>query len=388
MDSTLYLGVRGPTIRIPRHTSIPVENYAILNEKLGFTNVRRIYPGLCLIKVDKFVEMKKMSTHEARVIKVDNLEKHPNSDRLAMVQVGGYTTCVRSEDFAIGDQAVFIEPDTLVPVANPIFAFMADKAKDGYARIKAMRLRGIQSFGLLVHAPSGVMVGDDVWEMMRLVHYDPPERGGGGSVISGDTASPPSVPHVRYDMESLRKYNTAIQEGTMVEVSEKIHGCSSRYVWHDGQLHVGSHNRWVKEDDRRSTWWQIATQYNLDKKLSNYPDSVFYGVIYGAVQDLHYGVPDGEVRWAIFDIMWKGEWLAPYEVRAICDELDLPQVPELYRGRWNADARALVDGPSTIPGANHIREGIVVKPLEPRTERYGRVIGKLVSVDYLARKEK
>jgi hypothetical protein len=46
----------------------------------------------------------------------------------------------------------------------------------------------------------------------------------------------------------------------------------------------------------------------------------------------------------------------------------------------------LAEGPSLIPGANHLREGIVVKPVEERFHTaVGRVALKLVSLAYYER---
>jgi hypothetical protein len=45
---------------------------------------------------------------------------------------------------------------------------------------------------------------------------------------------------------------------------------------------------------------------------------------------------------------------------------------------------ALAEGPSLIPGANHLREGIVVKPMRERTDlEVGRVCLKVVSNAFL-----
>ena len=51
------------------------------------------------------------------------------------------------------------------------------------------------------------------------------------------------------------------------------------------------------------------------------------------------------------------------------------------------EAVALADGPSLVPGAQNVREGVVVRPLVYRTHaEIGRVILKIVSGEYLARK--
>ncbi len=63
----------------------------------------------------------------------------------------------------------------------------------------------------------------------------------------------------------------------------------------------------------------------------------------------------------------------------------LTHVPMLYVGPYDkAVVHSLVDGPSTVPGAKHIREGIVIKPGHERhAPGLGRVILKLASNAFL-----
>jgi len=66
---------------------------------------------------------------------------------------------------------------------------------------------------------------------------------------------------------------------------------------------------------------------------------------------------------------------------------DLPWVPVLYRGSYDpVKLKELSNGPSTMPGADHIREGVVIKPVKERYDiKLGRVQLKIVSDDYLER---
>ncbi|MDD5542913.1 MAG: RNA ligase (ATP) [Acidobacteriia bacterium] len=326
-----------------------------------------------------------MSEHEALVERLTDIHPHGNADSLEVAQVGGWTCCVRIGDFKVGDLAVFIEPDTVVRVEQPEFSFLAADAKNGQVRIKAKRLRGVPSFGLLIHARPGWFDGQNVWYELGLEHYDPPIH---GANMGGEDASGPAVYHVKYDIESLRKHSRMLAEGEEVEITEKIHGANSRFVFHDGVLNVGSHTRWKKESET-NLWWRAANAYHLAKVLADYPDHVVYGEVYGQVQDLKYGTSPNEVRLAVFDVMKDGKWLDVDAVHKICNVCGLDYVPILYRGPWSADCYKHADGRTTIAGADHVREGCVVKPTMPRwDEHLGRVILKLVSVDYLGRKTK
>ena len=62
-------------------------------------------------------------------------------------------------------------------------------------------------------------------------------------------------------------------------------------------------------------------------------------------------------------------------------------VPTLYRGPFSEETLlSLTDG-ATALGGKHVREGVVVKPVQEReSAELGRVILKNVSGDYLTRK--
>lgn len=327
-----------------------------------------------------------MSTHTAVVTRLKEVKKHENADSLDVVSVGAWTCCTRICEFHEGDLAVFIEPDTLVPVAQPEFAFLQADAVNGVVRIKAKRLRGVASFGLLIKARPEWRENQDVWAELGLEHYEPPIR---DANTGGEDASAPSVYHVKYDIESLRKYSEVLIDGEEVEITEKIHGANARFVWHDGTLHVGSHTRW-KAKYAENLWWRAAAAAKLEDVLQKYPDYLVYGEVYGQVQDLKYGTKTNEVRLAVFDVMYEGRWLPVDAVHELCADCGLDYVPILYRGPWSVECYRFADGRSTLPGADHIREGCVVKPVFPRHsgDLGGRAILKLVSVDYLGRKNR
>jgi RNA ligase (TIGR02306 family) len=133
-------------------------------------------------------------------------------------------------------------------------------------------------------------------------------------------------------------------------------------------------------------WWQAARACpELVEFCQANAGICVYGEVYGQVQDLRYGTGKDEIRFAAFDLLDSGQWLPYASARALAR--GVPWVPELYRGPYAEGlARELADGPSTIPGADHIREGCVVRPLIERTEpEIGRVQLKVVSNLYLER---
>lgn len=325
-----------------------------------------------------------MSEHHVDVVRLGPVTKHENADTLAVTMVhGGYPCIVRLGEYNEGDLAVYVPVDAVVPTESERFAFLGA----GHGRIRAKKLRGTFSMGLLVKPEPDMAEGDDVAERWGITKYEPPEIGGGsgGSFSSSRAASCPFSWPV-YDLEGLRKYGRLLTPGEPVHVSEKIHGCNGRFVFKDGQLWVGSRNQ-AKTESESDLWWGIARAHDLAAKLPAFPDVVIYGEVFGQVQDLKYGVEMG-ARFALFDAvdLRTMRWLDVEEIDALAAVLDIPRVPELFRGPWDPDrADEWAEGPSTLAG--HVREGFVVRPLKHRADpRLGRVILKRHGQGYLLRK--
>ena len=316
------------------------------------------------------------STHKVEVVPV-YLQPHPNADTLSVVTIfGGYTACVRTADWQDGMLGAYIPPDSIVDTTRPEFAFLA-----GHERIKVKRLRGVVSMGLLMHAPEGAGVGDDVAEYFNVKHYEPPLP-----MNPGENERPPGGYHPAYDVDSLRRYVHLFTVGEPVWITEKIHGANIRLCCVDGVMHVGSRTMWKREDADTLWWRALATAPAVRAFCEANPDITVYAEVYGQVQDLKYGTSRNEVRIAVFDLLRGNDWIAPAEAKEI--GASLPWVPCLAEAFPFdlAAVLAMAEGPSLIPGANHIREGIVVKPIKERTDlEVGRVCLKIVSNGYLER---
>ncbi|MEK7269866.1 MAG: RNA ligase (ATP) [Planctomycetota bacterium] len=323
-----------------------------------------------------------MSQHKVEVVPV-RLQKHPNADALSVVEVFGFTACVRTADFQGVSLGAYIPPDSLVPADRPEFAFLAPKAKGGRARIKVARLRGVVSQGLLVPAKPGWAEGQDVADLLGVTHYDPPEPFSTG----GEDEPPPEGNRPVYDVENWRRFRHLFRAGEPVLVTEKIHGANARYAFVDGRMRCGSHKNWKKEDPTGlNVWWKaLKVAPAVEAFCRAHPEITVYAEVYGAVQDLKYGTKPGEVRVAAYDLLRGNAWVPAAEARALGE--GLPWVPTLFEGPYDeSSVDAFAEGPSTMPLANHLREGCVVKPLEERTDpEIGRVQLKIVGNAYLER---
>lgn len=322
-----------------------------------------------------------MSEFHVEVVRLGPVTKHPNADSLAITNVhGGYPVICRLGEFEEGMLATYIPVDAVVP-DQPQWAFL-----NGSRRIRAKRLRGVFSMGMLTAAPAGANEGDNVGEALGITKWEP-----GESVHGADPDAEPVGPsgHIPvYDLEGLRRWMDVLKPGEYVIITEKIHGENARF-YHDGErLWVGSRVKW-KRLDTSNGWAEYARAYQLEEKLSRCPGLVFYGELYGNT-DLKYDTaPDiARRRLRLFDI---------FDVKAgkfvdhnFWSMLPIPPavfeaVPELYSGPWDPALVSLAEGQSTL--GDHVREGFVVRPLEERwDECAGRVVFKYVGQGYLTRK--
>lgn len=326
-----------------------------------------------------------MAEHTCNVIAV-KLEKHPNADSLSIVKIGNsdFQCIVRTEEWRDGDLAAYIEPDSVVP-DTPQFSFL-----NGKRRIKACKLRGEWSMGLLVPAPPGSQVGDNCMTAMGIEHYEPEVHGGFST--GGENVSPPSGNFPVYDVENFRKYSRLFVPGEEVIVTEKIHGANSRFVCINDKMFCGSHRNWKKEDPN-NLWWKA---YNdcpvLQSWCYHHQNLVVYAEVFGQVQNLKYGARPGQIFIAVFDILtgdqpYNQKWLNSDEAHKI--GAPLPWVPLVYRGPFDKEKIiAMAEENSSIPGANHHREGVVIKPVQERFDgKIGRVQLKIVGNKYLNKSE-
>ena len=171
------------------------------------------------------------STHKVEVFRVTALEKHPNADLLSIMPVFNYQAVVRTSDFRVGDLACYIPPDNVLP-DKPEYEFLK-----GHRHIKAAKLRGIMSQGLVLAAPAGAQEGDDVAELLGIIHYVPEIKNTG----DGEMIAAPSFSGEIYDVDSWFRYDYLIPDGTLVEITEKLDGClaaNTRILMADGSTEM------------------------------------------------------------------------------------------------------------------------------------------------------
>jgi RNA ligase (TIGR02306 family) len=216
--------------------------------------------------------------------------------------------------------------------------------------------------------------------------------------------------HKYTDIQHYYRYAPALEPGTPVRITEKIHGTNSRVgLVNDNGLEymVGTHHRRLKygdadnfyaeeiECEEPSIYHRPLTD-NMKRmlaalSLSGKNDVVVFGEIYGQrVQQMDYGMPPGN-GYRVFDISVNSEYLNWADVKLLCETFGVETVPVLYEGPFEPElVDQFISGPTTLAEPGDIackfkgREGIVITPL---VEAYSslmnkRLILKAVSSDY------
>ena len=353
---------------------------------------------------------------QVKVVELKDVLPHDNADRLEVALIEGYTCVVGKGQFKKGDHAVYIPVAAILPQqlleSIGLWDHQTQKGKlagpDG-VRLKAQRLRGVVSQGLLLQPPPGSTLGDElsdhlgITKWVPLIPYDM-----AGKIKPADSLTP------KYDIENILGWPQLLTDGENVVYTEKIHGTFSCFAHIPGlELDyliggntvicskglLGKHSFYDTQDNEANLYvrgfkdnflntgkWQA-----LKDHLGADTQFALFGEIFGAgVQDLDYGQPKDKKGYALFDIrigsINNGRYLNPGELQELARKLDIPAVPVLYRGPHSQDRMdQYLKGKDTFSGS-HTREGIVITPVEEREDwRLGRVKLKAISNDYLFR---
>jgi len=336
-----------------------------------------------------------MSSFAVKVRPV-TVSPHPNADLLELGQVDDYRVVIGRDSYSTGDLVAYIPEGAIVPA--PIITAMGLEGRLAGAeknRVKAIRLRGELSQGLLYHPdpfPAHWVEGLDITEELGITKYQAPIP----VSMAGKMEPCPSGILRSCDIENIKAYPDVLQEGERVVASEKLHG-SLVLVGTDGVNNfvsskgIAARGFSLVEDDS-NVYWRVVKAYDLLAKVRRLREelgpagAILYGEVLG-VQDLKYGLGPGELSFRAFDIYTPTRGFLDYDFFLdICPSLFIPTVPVIYDGPYSKEKLLeLTSGRSTI--ASHLREGVVVRA-EPRRRDplLGRVILKSVSEGYLTRK--
>jgi RNA ligase (TIGR02306 family) len=353
-----------------------------------------------------------MSSFEVKVYSLEILP-HPNADRLELSKIGDYLSIIPKGVYKNGDLAVYIPEQAIVPeevlAEIGMVRKLAGKQKN---RVKAAKFRGVVSQGLILPTREHWKEGDIVNDELKIIKYEPviPEQ------LAGEVDNVGLEYTIKYDIENFKRFPDVIEEGEMVQFTEKLHGTFSMFTaapsdqlndklidqrFSASSKGLGKKGLAFKDNEKNkcNTYLQTAKALNLFEIAGKLADRhganvTLAGEIFGSsIQDLKYGLQKG-TQFRLFDIAVgnsreEKRFLNHEDIELICKEFNLQSVPILYVGAFSKELLLKYTyGKETVSGTeSHIREGLVVKPL---VERYvpalGRVLLKSISDDYLLRK--
>ncbi len=321
----------------------------------------------------------------ATVETISSIAPHTNADELELATVRGWQVVTRLNEFVAGDLVVYFEIDTLLPVDDERFAFLAPRGTRtdqlsgvvGHV-LRSVRLRGELSQGLVLPLSEfpeliDVEPGSDVTERLRLIKWDPPLPAN----LSGQAVGsrPSKVP--RTDAERVQNLDLTSFPTTGWVASEKVDGTSTSFLLeHHGSLRVCTRN--LELADAGQTQWKMAEELDLVASMiflaTGRSDVVLQGELAGpSIQGNPLRLP--KVRLFLFRVLVDGldvpsaDWPEPLR------RLSAPLL-EIRFPSDTAEAMAAADALVSRIEPDRTPEGIVwrYEGTEPVTERTVKAI--------------
>lgn len=229
----------------------------------------------------------------ARIKTITAINPIDGADRIEQVEVGGWSCVTGKGNFNVGDQCFYFEPDAMVPVDHPAFAFLAERStRQVNGRtvhvLRTIRLKGAYSQGLVLPLKDfdlGSFAADlsspdiedqDFSEIFGITKYEPQVRGSGSKL--GQMKQEGLFPtHLIMKTDSERVQNLSRLWPELVESgpwvwSEKLDGTSFTAIRDGEVLRVCSRNFELKRSE--NVYWKIVDLYGLESILVNDGDFV------------------------------------------------------------------------------------------------------------------
>lgn len=360
----------------------------------------------------------------AYTVTIDEIKPIPNYDRVEHARVGGWWCIVQKGQFNVGDKALYIEVDSLVPEKDERFAFLEQR----HYKVKTLKMCKVYSQGL-------IMPLDEFPELKdKEIHTDVTKTLGIKYYVAEDNARKAKTnPNAKYNNmcarnkklaqkrwwkwlmkrlwgrkllfiffgrkndnpkkfpEWIKKTDEDRIENCMWMLdnkdpfvcSEKINGTSSTffidYTKSKRKPEFGVCSRNVRQVDMnqdtyfdcQNVYWEMALKYGIEDALKSIAKKygidrvVLQGETYGeSVQGNPYKLD--ERRLAAFNLIFNGERLGSLEAKSILDKYDIPFVPIIDETYILPDSedfeefKKSADGMSTINKQTR-REGFVYR---------------------------
>lgn len=283
------------------------------------------------------------------------------ADRIELAKFDGWQCIVPKGQFKPDDAGVFCEIDSILPSADPRFAFMESKK----FRVKTMKMKKVLSQGLLL--PTSQFTPEELsnLDLIGVTLYEAPIPGAGKGEQKGNF--PSFIP--KTDQERIQNIPNILKEVKLFEceITEKLDGTSFTAWFRDGEVGIASRNWEVKTDV--PGWYSTAFHDNsLDGKLRAMGRNIaIQGEIIGpSIQGNKYKLDALKMFvFDIYDIDMK-RYVSASERTELCTRLGLTHVPVIPYTLLNLQENPTVDDVLKAADGNSSlamtpREGLVFK---------------------------
>ena len=327
-----------------------------------------------------------MSRKLASIQKIRKVEPIEGADRIEKASVLGWECVVNKGQFTAGDDAVYFEIDSFLPI-RPEFEFLrsssykkTDFMGEGF-RLRTQKFRGQVSQGLLLPISSfpelydaqmyGYTVGDDVTDLLGVKKWEIEEMATTGGTVVGTL--PVDVPHT--DETRVQTTPELIQAFAGLEyyISTKMDGSSHSISIDDDGFHVTGHNYEYKDDDS-SSFYKLVKERGYKGKMEQFMAKEGLKTLTIQGELCAPGIQQNRLRlqkpeWYVFTVREDGKRVGLTEMQNVCNALGMVTVPI---------EEVSTDLPSKYPTVEALleradgeypnggkKEGIVIRPTEP-----------------------
>lgn len=354
-----------------------------------------------------------------------DIQSHNNAERLEVATVYGFQIIVSKDRYKIGDKAVYIPIDSILPEKLEKKIFPEDsKVKLSGSRVRQIKLRGLASQGMLIDPKdisdyadvSKLKDEQDLKAILGVKKYQPPVRGVSLATTPKDQRNKKDenpLFHKYNGLDNIKWLPNKFTEQTQVVIQEKLHGTNARasimpfaansFMKKLKQLFrlapkyekcYGSNNVEISAKADYKGFYGEDVYGATFKKLDVFNKLRFGEAVYGEIigpgiqKGYTYGLT--EHAFILFDVKvlqadGTQKWLSPSEVKDFAEERGFQLVPILYEGPFNKDlVYSLSKGASVFCPREKVREGIVIKAAENYSLNGNKQALKLVSEDYLS----
>ena len=347
------------------------------------------------------------------IVMISEILPHPSADRLDLAHIEGmqWVCVVGKGTLKAGDNAVYFETDSILPDSIINGALKDSKITLQGGRLRAVRIRGVVSEGLLLSPGAlGLFKPDhyppnmDKW--LGVTKYEPPEE----KVPQQHTGK--QKKHGFKHGELTRYIDTTRWEKVppgffapdeIVHCTAKIHGTSVRYGyvkkiysnWFMKIVHKVVFFFTQKEDlvfvagsrnvdfPSNALYMNAAKKYDIESKLAK--NEILFGEIIGSgIQGAgyNYGYKNGEYGLFAYALKRDDKFVDYGEFVLWCEETKTPRVPLVFTGEWSKvepKIPEILQDRSSIEQDIPCREGVVIGSV---TEQYNHATGarKLVKI--------